>query len=212
MIDLRQWRSSRKSRVTRRVDAVSRLGYRPQAVFSWPWIQAGPYRLMAVREKASSRTGTRAWWPLPPQIIRLVLLTIGIVVVYSIARFFLTPPSFHEYGWYRGNALREIAGQHPVYAGREACAECHDEEAQKLASAGHKSLACEVCHGPGQAHADAPDVDEYKPPKLSYSHCIRCHEADPSRPTAQKQIDPTDHYTGDTCTECHVPHQPSEMP
>lgn len=165
---------------------------------------------MAERDKAKPRSGLRAWWPLPPQIIRLVLLTVGIVVVYSIARFFLTPASFHEYGWYRGDALREIASRQPVYAGAAACAECHEEEATKLAEAEHKHLSCEVCHGPGQAHVDAPDANGMV--KLSYSHCIRCHEADPSRPATHKQIDPADHYTGDTCIECHVAHQPNEIP
>lgn len=165
---------------------------------------------MAVREKASSGTGQRAWWPLPPQIIRLVLLTVGIVVAYSVARFLLTPASFHRYGWYRGDALREVASQPPVYAGAAACAECHEAESQKLAEAEHKSLSCEVCHGPGQAHVDAPDA--HRMVELSYSHCIRCHEADPSRPPSHKQIDPADHYTGETCTECHVPHQPNEVP
>lgn len=165
---------------------------------------------MAVREKAKPGAWMKAWWPLPPQIIRLVLLTVGIVVVYSVARFFLTPPSFHEYGWYRGDALKEVASQQPVYAGAPACMECHEEEAQKLAEAEHQKLSCEVCHGAGQAHVDAPDAHEMQ--KLSYSHCVRCHEADPSRPAAHKQIDLADHYTGETCTECHVAHQPNEIP
>ena len=45
---------------------------------------------------------------LPPQIVRLVLLTVGIVGSYLVARYFLTPSSFGQYGFYRGQALEEV--------------------------------------------------------------------------------------------------------
>lgn len=146
---------------------------------------------------------------MPPQIVRLVLLTIGIVGSYLLAKYFLTPPSFGQYGFYRGEALAEAASRPTVYAGKKACEECHSEELEQLAKFGHKGLSCEACHGAGQAHADDPDV---KLAVLSYSHCVRCHEANPSRPKTHKQIDPKDHYVGDKCTECHVAHAPSEVP
>jgi hypothetical protein len=149
-------------------------------------------------------------FPLPPQIIRLVLLTVGIVVSYALARSVLTPASFGAFGWYRGNALAEIASAPPVYAGKQACDECHSEILQLLAKGAHKTLACEGCHGPGQAHAKNYDVN--KMGILHYSHCVRCHEANPSRPKTHKQINTKNHYAGPKCTECHVPHQPSEVP
>ncbi len=146
---------------------------------------------------------------LPPQIVRLVLLTIGIVGSYLVARYFLTPPTFGETGWYRNAALAELASRDPVYAGTKACDECHSEEHQKLLGNSHRTLSCEGCHGPSQAHADNPDV---KPEILNYSHCVRCHEANPSRPKWHKQVVAKDHYPGSKCTECHLPHQPSEAP
>jgi hypothetical protein len=146
---------------------------------------------------------------LPPQILRLVLLTIGIVVIYLVARYFLTPSSFGEFGWYRANALRDLASLQPTYAGKKACDECHSEEYQKVSKAEHRTLSCEACHGPGQAHADNPDIN--KMTVLTYSHCVRCHEANPSRPKWHKQINTKTHY-GQKCTECHVAHQPSEAP
>jgi hypothetical protein len=150
---------------------------------------------------------------MPPQIVRLVLLTIAIVGSYLVARYFLTPPSFGQHGWYRANALEELATRDPVFAGRSACEECHADEVKKLAKAEHKTLSCEGCHGACQAHADKPDVVEFKPPKLGYSVCVRCHEANPSRPKWHKQVNPKTHYnTGEKCTECHVPHQPLEVP
>jgi hypothetical protein len=145
---------------------------------------------------------------LPPQIIRLVLLTVAIVGSYLVARAFLTPPSFGEFGWYRGAALGEIAARTPVYAGKQACDECHSDILQKLAKFEHKTLSCEACHGVSKEHAENPDI---LPAKLTGSHCIRCHEANPSRPAWFKQIVVKDHY-GSKCVECHVPHQPSQIP
>lgn len=145
----------------------------------------------------------------PPQITRLILLTIAIVGSYLVARYFLTPKSFGDYGWYRGNTLTELASPLPVFAGKKACEECHSETQQNLAKGEHKSLSCEGCHGAGQAHADNPDV---KMTILSYSHCVRCHEANPSRPKWHKQISSKTHYTGQKCIECHVSHSPAEVP
>jgi len=146
---------------------------------------------------------------LPPQLVRIVLLAGGIVGSYLVARYFLTPPSFGDYGFYRGAALRELADHQPVYAGRKACKECHDEVVLKLEAHEHKNLACEGCHGAGQAHSDNPDI---KLAVLTYSHCVRCHEKNLSRPKWHKQIVSKDHYAGSKCTECHVPHSPNEVP
>lgn len=146
---------------------------------------------------------------MPPQVFRIVLLAVGIVVVYLIARYFLTPPSFGRYGWFRGEALAELSSRPLVYAGKKACEECHSDEFEKLSKHEHKTLSCEGCHGPGQAHADNPDV---KMDKLGYSICVRCHEANPSRPKWHKQVVSKTHYTGSKCTECHVPHSPGEVP
>ena len=146
---------------------------------------------------------------MPPQLIRLVLLTIGIVCVYFTARYFLTPESFGQYGHYRGNALQEIAARPPFWAGKSACVECHSDHAQKLAKGEHKNLSCETCHGPGRTHV--VNTAE-KLPKLNVALCVRCHQASPSRPKWLHQINVHNHYTGNLCTECHVPHQPNEVP
>jgi hypothetical protein len=145
---------------------------------------------------------------MPPQILRLVLLTLAIVGSYMVARAFLTPPTFRQYGWYRGAALEELAARTPVYAGKKACDECHSDILHTLAGDAHKTLSCEACHGVSRTHAGDPDV---LPVKLTGSHCIRCHEANPSRPAWFKQIVVKDHYSG-KCTECHIPHQPTQSP
>jgi ribosomal protein L37AE/L43A len=125
-----------------------------------------------------------------------------IVTLYLTARYFLTPQSFGMYGWYRAVALEEIAARPTTYAGQKACDECHSEVVQRLAKYEHKTVSCESCHGTGQAHAENPDVSVAK---LTYSHCVRCHEADPARPKWLKQVKSKEHYTGQRCTECHIP-------
>ncbi len=149
---------------------------------------------------------------MPPQLIRLVLLAAGIVVAYSVARYCLTPPSFRQYGWSRGAALTELRTKDPVFAGKQACEECHGDELKKLAGHAHKSLSCEGCHGPSQAHTQDPDNAKVKPEKPSSGDCLRCHEANPSRPKWHKQIVSKTHNPGSKCTECHVPHMPDESP
>ena len=145
---------------------------------------------------------------MPPQILRLVLLTLAIVGSFMVARAFLTPATFGQYGWYRGAALEELAARTPVYAGKKSCDECHSDILHKLAGDAHRTLSCEGCHGVSRTHAGDPDV---LPVKLTGSHCIRCHEANPSRPAWFKQIVVKDHYSG-KCAECHIPHQPTQSP
>jgi hypothetical protein len=145
---------------------------------------------------------------MPPQIIRLVFLTISIVGSYLLARAVLTPSSFGQYGWYRGDALAERASLPTVFAGKTACAQAYPEQSEKLAKFGHKTLSCEACHGPAQVNAATHEV---KLDKEVQTSCLRCHEANPSRPSWHKQVVAKDHYnTGDKCTECHPPHAPLE--
>ena len=149
---------------------------------------------------------------MPPQVFRLVLLTIAIIGSYLIARQLLTPPSFKQYGFFRGDALAEHASYTPVFAGRKACLECHEDHQNRLLKGEHKTIGCETCHGPSSAHVTDPDSDAKKPDKRNTLACIRCHEANPSRPVTQKQVNVKNHYTGQKCVECHVPHQPNEVP
>jgi len=152
---------------------------------------------------------------MPPQIFRLVLLIFAIVVSYLVARTLLTPDTFRDHGFYRGAALVELTGKIPVLAGKEACGARHPEILKTLAKGSHKSLSCEGCHGAvSKSHLDDPTDKMRKPPA---GICLRCHEANPSRPAGFKQIvlhDPkpdNNHYDG-ACLECHLPHDPKEAP
>ena len=147
---------------------------------------------------------------LPPQIVRILLLTVFIVGSYFTARAFLKPSSFGQYGHYRGEAMEEIASRSRKFAGQKACDECHSEILLAKDKFEHKGVSCESCHGALLVHADDPD--NTKVLKHDDTLCIRCHLSVTGRPTWIKQITPEKHYTGQACKECHSPHQPNEVP
>jgi hypothetical protein len=147
---------------------------------------------------------------IPPQITRLIGLTILIVAGYFTARHFLVPASFGQYGWYRGDALKDYAALPINYGGQASCVDCHEEVVKKLAKAKHQVISCEACHGPGATHAGDPTI---LPAKVgSDSFCLRCHEAAPARPEKFKQVVVADHFAGQQCAECHQAHFPTEAP
>ena len=148
---------------------------------------------------------------MPPQILRLVLLTLGVVGSYGVARMLLVPSSFGEYVWFRGKALEELAATKPVISGMKACDECHTDILEKLAKYEHKTVSCESCHGPSRKHAGDPDAKTPKG-KFADSDCLLCHQSSPSRPLWLKQVEPLEHFRGDKCVGCHIPHQPKETP
>lgn len=147
---------------------------------------------------------------IPPQITRLLMVTAAIIAAYFAARYFLVPPSFGQYGWYRAAYLKEAAEMPTTYVGAALCAECHDKVVAKLAKAKHKTVPCESCHGAQGAHADNPSVKTAKIADANF--CVRCHAASPSRPEKFPQVNLAEHNAGQKCVECHSPHQPTEAP
>ncbi len=144
---------------------------------------------------------------MPPQLLRLVVLTLLVIGTYAVARVVLTPATFGHYGHYRGAALVEAASRPQVFAGAKACDECHSETSELVANDRHKGISCEACHGPGRTHSRNPDI---MPVKLNDQLCLRCHVAEVARPAKQRQIQVWDHFPGDKCVECHVAHQPNK--
>lgn len=148
---------------------------------------------------------------IPPQITRLLLVTIMIVVAYFTARHFLVPASFGQYGWYRADALKDYQALPLHYGGQAACVDCHEEVAKKRVKAKHRNISCETCHGPLQGHVEDPTA--VKPAKVGDPiFCIRCHERAPARPEKFPQVVLADHFPGQKCIECHSPHLPTEAP
>ena len=144
---------------------------------------------------------------MPQQVVRLGLLIAAAVATLVGARSFLVPETFGELGHYRADAVKSVAARPMKFAGRQACADCHDEVGNTLATGNHRGLSCEVCHGPAALHVENPDT--LKPPApRDREFCPRCHAYDPSRPTGFPQVDPATHQPLTPCINCHKAHAP----
>ena len=148
---------------------------------------------------------------MPPQIKRLLPLFALFIGLFLLVRHFLVPATFGEYGHYRGMSLRENAENSRHYAGKTACAECHDDMASELASDVHSGLSCEICHGPGLDHATYSDsVGISKPSGRDF--CGLCHSLNPARKkNVIVTIDLNDHNPEYDCIMCHPSHKPTEL-
>jgi len=150
---------------------------------------------------------------MPVQLKTLISLFALFILLFLVARHFLIPESFGKYGHYRANAIDEIAAAPIHYAGKSVCVECHDEEAEKLASDQHASLSCEVCHGPNAKHADDYEVNEFLVKDGSRKFCGRCHSIDAARkPENITQVNIKEHHLEkENCIDCHNPHAVTEL-
>lgn len=143
----------------------------------------------------------------PKQLIPLIIIFVITIAALIAARTILVPKSFGEKGHYRADAVPEIMSLPQVYAGVDVCNDCHDDIVETKAESHHKGVACEACHGPALAHAEAPDEVIPKAPR-GRGFCPTCHGYNPSRPTGFPQIIPERHNPGKPCMSCHNPHNP----
>jgi mono/diheme cytochrome c family protein len=145
---------------------------------------------------------------IPQQVTRLLVAVVIFGAALILARHYLVPPTFGAIGHYRAAAVGQIAARPVKYAGREACADCHQDVIEVHDRGRHQFVGCEACHGPAAAHAAAPtDVKPRVPRERNF--CPRCHEYDASRPTGFPQIEQATHNTGQPCITCHNPHAPA---
>lgn len=148
------------------------------------------------------------FWREAEHLIRLGLLFLAFVVLFLVVRAALIPPGFGELGHFRPGALLDNRIRTPVFAGREACADCHDDVGSTLAAGAHAKVSCESCHGPLRGHVDDPSTA--KPSALAVVQlCSLCHAANPARPKDHPQIDIEPHREGAACSDCHDAHAPA---
>lgn len=148
---------------------------------------------------------------IPPQIKRLAFFFVIFVGLFILVRWMLVPESFGDYGHYRANSLIDNAAFENHYAGQESCMACHQDVAELKDYDLHSDLTCETCHGPGQAHVNAPEtVDVLLPSGREF--CGLCHSLNAARPSRYiNQVDLSDHNTDRDCMYCHNAHQPWEL-
>jgi len=153
------------------------------------------------------------WNKLPDQVKRLSVLIIALAALFILIRPLFIPDDFGEYGHYRASAAEENAYLELKYAGQEICFDCHDDTEETKNAGYHRNLACEICHGPGKAHAEEPESVLLAAPR-ERGFCPLCHEYLPSRPTGFPQIVTASHNPMMPCIQCHDPHdpEPPEVP
>lgn len=147
------------------------------------------------------------------------ILVVGLAIGATV-RAAAKPEGFGVRGHWRDAAPAEEAVRVPLLQGKQACKDCHKEELARHDKDVHRSIQCEVCHGPGREHckartADAPVDQQRMFRELEPSNCLTCHSRLAARPASHPTIDPVAHYAfrGVTdpktpCQSCHSPHEP----
>ncbi len=148
-------------------------------------------------------------------LIALVLFGIGGL----LAKQLLTPESMGEYGHYRGDDIIDQRNVPIKLQTNEACFECH-KPIRTIHKAGvHKTVSCEICHGPfgnhikeGKKIGDLPIKKGTEITQL----CLRCHnKIIQARPRESiKVIGMPEHLKEKqvrlthACNQCHMVHDP----
>jgi hypothetical protein len=142
---------------------------------------------------------------MPKHGVRLIFLILVFAGVAVAAILYLPPDSFYRYGHYRADSVVEIAAQTLKYQGPGYCQGCHEERHTTWSAGVHATVKCEVCHG---AVGEHPIAGTLPIPTDTVRLCTLCHEAMPTRPAAQPQIDVAEHAGTEQCIACHNPHSP----
>ena len=142
---------------------------------------------------------------MPKHIVRLLLLLAGFLIAAIVVQQLLTAKSFYRFGHYRADSVAEIAAGEPLFQTAQYCKGCHGERHAQWSANNHKSVTCEICHGPAKGH---PANGKLPIPADTVKLCTLCHEAMPARPRTQPQIVLAEHGGGQQCKTCHNPHAP----
>ena len=146
-------------------------------------------------------------------VFRVALVVLLALVAVLVARGLLVPKSFGLYGPYRhDNVAEQMNVRKPAHGGPASCGECHGDEFKIRSAGAHKTVSCEVCHGPLAFHVKDDGSVEAPPIDRSYTLCARCHRRIVGRPAKFPQVVLEEHVSGPLegkiCLSCHNPHSP----
>ncbi len=129
----------------------------------------------------------------------------------------LVPRTFGEHGHFRFAAIEEARQIPTRHAGSAVCGDCHADIVELHDKDAHTGVACESCHGPGLAHAEAGGDGTIRRPD-GRDACLVCHGLMLARPGEFPQVTPDEHlaFVGVAdrelaCVTCHDPHEPLFM-
>ena len=149
---------------------------------------------------------------LPKHVTRLLMLLVAAAAVAFALKVYLTDPSYYRFGYYRADAVPELAEGTLRYLGSTSCLECHEERSAVWPVSAHKTVQCEVCHGTTE---ECPVKEGSRIPTDTIGLCLTCHAKMPARPGSHPQIVADEHPLADgeimPCLECHDPHAPGPV-
>ncbi|MGB3209551.1 MAG: hypothetical protein WBB19_02485 [Desulforhopalus sp.] len=152
-------------------------------------------------------------------LIKLVIALIVLGVGSSIARKVFTPESMGEFGHYRGADISDQKNIAIKFQTNESCFQCH-KPIRRIHKAGvHKTVSCEICHGPYGDHVKGGQKIGVLPVKRGQEIsqlCLRCHnKIIQARPRESiKMVGLPEHLEkkgvrlDHTCEQCHMVHDP----
>jgi len=152
-------------------------------------------------------------------LVRVLLVFVGIIALVVIGKQIMTPDSWGEYGYYRGDYIKEEASRALVHGTNESCKSCHEEVYELKDHSTHKRLSCEACHAPVAEHAKDGNKFADMPVRrgeAQVSLCLKCHQKIVGRPVKFPMIEHPQHLeaqnvkTTHTCDQCHTVHAPLE--
>lgn len=91
-------------------------------------------------------------------VFRIFSFLFLVLAALFIARASLVPPSFGQYGSFRGAHLEEMLEQPVLYQGDDNCLECHEKE-WDMVDGRHGQVPCEACHFSAKPHAEGEKRD-----------------------------------------------------
>ncbi len=156
----------------------------------------------------------------------LALVGVGFFTVRSLT----IPPSFGQFGHFRGAALETAANKERKLTTRGDCTACHDTLKHEMGKS-HERVHCIECHGDGKAHmTSCKDAKAAAKPGVALTCdktdlmptnikdiCLHCHQDTIGRAKKHPQIkfdehmkdnDPKDPKSPMVCMQCHIPHDP----
>jgi len=152
-------------------------------------------------------------------LIKLIIALIIVGVVALFARKVFTPESMGQYGHYRGTDIEDQKNIAIRLQTNESCFQCH-KPIRRIHKAGvHKTVSCEICHGPYGDHIENGKKIGILPVKRGQDIiplCLRCHnKIIQARPRESiKMVGLPEHLSeknvriDHTCVQCHMVHDP----
>src|SRR6478672_951474 len=89
-------------------------------------------------------------------LFRFAGLFVLAFLLFLFIRGYVVPRSFGQYGHYRDTAIGDIAADPVIFAGYEACENCHTDVLDVKKTGKHAHVKREACHGPSSKHSEEP--------------------------------------------------------